>query len=145
MQEIFSSWSHKTDHFRRIHRNTGVPFSSMLFFDDENRNIEAVPSLPFQLFIFILFLFSLLACANIRRYWIISVLECLVAKEEFTAWHGWNGNFVLLSNPVEYFLQVSIMGVTSILVDNGINLDALRQGFSEFSQKSGSLSTSRSD
>ncbi|KAH9712708.1 Magnesium-dependent phosphatase-1 family protein expressed [Citrus sinensis] len=41
--------------------------------------------------------------------------------------------------------MVSIMGVTSILVDNGINLDALRQGFSEFSQKSGSLSTSRSD
>ncbi|KAL9461102.1 hypothetical protein AB3S75_004155 [Citrus x aurantiifolia] len=79
--EIFSSWSHKTDHFRRIHRKTGVPFSSMLFFDDENRNIEAV----------------------------------------------------------------STMGVTSILVDNGINLDALRQGFSEFSQKSGSLNTSRSD
>lgn len=52
---------------------------------------------------------------------------------------------MLLSNPVEYFLQVSTMGVTSILVDNGINLDALRQGFSEFSQKSGSLSTSRSD
>lgn len=42
MQEIFSSWSHKTEHFQRIHRSTGVPFTSMLFFDDENRNIEAV-------------------------------------------------------------------------------------------------------
>jgi predicted enzyme involved in methoxymalonyl-ACP biosynthesis len=42
MQEIFSSWSHKTEHFQRIHRSTGEPFTSMLFFDDENRNIEAV-------------------------------------------------------------------------------------------------------
>lgn len=42
MQEIFSSRSHKTEHFQRIHRSTGVPFTSMLFFDDENRNIEAV-------------------------------------------------------------------------------------------------------
>lgn len=46
MQEIFSSWTHKTEHFQRIHRNTGVPFASMLFFDDEDRNIEAV-NLPF--------------------------------------------------------------------------------------------------
>ncbi|XP_059439859.1 uncharacterized protein LOC132172387 [Corylus avellana] len=73
-QEIFSSWSHKTEHFQRIHRSTGEPFTSMLFFDDENRNIEAV----------------------------------------------------------------SQMGVTSILVDDGVNLRALKQGLSEFSQKSGS-------
>ncbi|CAA6675635.1 unnamed protein product [Spirodela intermedia] len=43
-QEIFSSWTHKTEHFQRIHR-TGVPFKSMLFFDDEDRNIEAVSSM----------------------------------------------------------------------------------------------------
>ncbi|XP_031385867.1 magnesium-dependent phosphatase 1-like [Punica granatum] len=41
-QEIYSSWTHKTDHFQRIHRKTGVPFSSMLFFDDEDRNIQAI-------------------------------------------------------------------------------------------------------
>ncbi|XP_072992662.1 uncharacterized protein [Typha latifolia] len=41
-QEIFSSWSHKTEHFQRIHRTTGIHFKSMLFFDDEDRNIEAV-------------------------------------------------------------------------------------------------------
>ncbi|XP_068657413.1 uncharacterized protein [Aristolochia californica] len=41
-QEIFSSWTHKTEHFQRIHRRTGVPLNSMLFFDDEDRNIEAV-------------------------------------------------------------------------------------------------------
>lgn len=41
-QEIFSSWSHKTEHFQRIHQRTRVPYSSMLFFDDEDRNIEAV-------------------------------------------------------------------------------------------------------
>ncbi|XVE49474.1 hypothetical protein DITRI_Ditri01bG0085100 [Diplodiscus trichospermus] len=41
-KEIFSSWTHKTDHFQRIHSRTGIPFNSMLFFDDENRNIQAV-------------------------------------------------------------------------------------------------------
>ncbi|KAK4781050.1 hypothetical protein SAY87_017156 [Trapa incisa] len=41
-QEIYSSCSHKMDHFQRIHARTGVPFSSMLLFDDEDRNIEAV-------------------------------------------------------------------------------------------------------
>ncbi|KAM7479034.1 hypothetical protein LguiA_027247 [Lonicera macranthoides] len=75
-QEIFSSWTHKTEHFQRINRRTGVPFNSMLFFDDENRNIQAV----------------------------------------------------------------SKMGVTSILVDNGVNLGAFRQGLTEFSQNSGSSS-----
>ncbi|KAI4299164.1 hypothetical protein L6164_032649 [Bauhinia variegata] len=69
-QEIFSSWTHKTDHFQRIHSRTGVPFNSMLFFDDENRNIQAV----------------------------------------------------------------SKMGVTSILVGNGVNLGALREGLQRFSQ-----------
>ncbi|XVF17361.1 hypothetical protein REPUB_Repub10bG0114500 [Reevesia pubescens] len=78
-EEIFSSWTHKTEHFQRIHRRTGIPFSSMLFFDDEDRNIEAV----------------------------------------------------------------SKMGVTSIYVGNGVNLRALRQGMSEFSQKSESSSGSR--
>ncbi|KAI4296440.1 hypothetical protein L6164_036397 [Bauhinia variegata] len=69
-QEIFSSWTHKTDHFQRIHSRTGVPFDSMLFFDDEDRNIQAV----------------------------------------------------------------SKMGVTSILVEDGVNLEALREGLSRFSQ-----------
>ncbi|WOG84631.1 hypothetical protein DCAR_0103815 [Daucus carota subsp. sativus] len=73
-QEIYSSWTHKTEHFQKINRLTGVPFKSMLFFDDEHRNIEAV----------------------------------------------------------------SKMGVTSILVDNGVDLRAFRQGLAEFSQNSGS-------
>ncbi|KAF3439205.1 hypothetical protein FNV43_RR17480 [Rhamnella rubrinervis] len=73
-QEIFSSWTHKTDHFQKIHRKTWVPFTSMLFFDDEDRNIDAV----------------------------------------------------------------SKMGVTSILVDNGVNLGALRQGLTEFTLKASS-------
>ncbi|KAK6916180.1 Magnesium-dependent phosphatase-1, eukaryotic/archaeal-type [Dillenia turbinata] len=83
-QEIFSSWTHKTDHFQRIHKRTGIPFKSMLFFDDEDRNIEVVIS-----------------------------------------------------------LQVSNMGVTSILVDNGVNLKAFKQGLTEFSQNSGSSSNSK--
>ncbi|GMN33986.1 hypothetical protein TIFTF001_004441 [Ficus carica] len=73
-QEIYPSWNHKTEHFQKIHRKTGVPFTSMLFFDDEDRNIQAVTK----------------------------------------------------------------MGVTSILVGNGVNLGALRQGLAEFSQKSAS-------
>ncbi|ONK55963.1 uncharacterized protein A4U43_C10F2740 [Asparagus officinalis] len=41
-KEIFSSFTHKTEHFQKIHRRTGVPFNSMLFFDDEDRNIKSV-------------------------------------------------------------------------------------------------------
>ncbi|KAG5625385.1 hypothetical protein H5410_010603 [Solanum commersonii] len=41
-QEIFSSWTHKTEHFQKINRKTAVPYNEMLFFDDENRNIQAV-------------------------------------------------------------------------------------------------------
>ncbi|KAF5192768.1 Magnesium-dependent phosphatase-1 [Thalictrum thalictroides] len=78
-QEIFSSWCHKTEHFQRIHERTGVPFNSMLFFDDEDRNIEAV----------------------------------------------------------------SKMGVTSILVDDGVNLEALEEGLTYFSKKSDSSSSSK--
>ncbi|XP_061358356.1 uncharacterized protein LOC133302568 [Gastrolobium bilobum] len=69
-QEIFYSWTHKTDHFQRIHSRTGVPFNSMLFFDDDDNNIQVV----------------------------------------------------------------SKMGVTSILVRNGINLGAFREGLTRFSQ-----------
>ncbi|XP_075672660.1 uncharacterized protein LOC142642198 isoform X2 [Castanea sativa] len=70
IQEIFSSRTDKTDHFQRIHSRTGVPFNSMLFFDDENRNIQAV----------------------------------------------------------------SKKGVTSILVGDGVNLGALREGLTKFSE-----------
>ncbi|CAA2976103.1 magnesium-dependent phosphatase 1 [Olea europaea subsp. europaea] len=69
-QEIFSSWTHKTEHFQRIKQRSGIPYNEMLFFDDEDRNIEAV----------------------------------------------------------------SKMGVTSILVHNGVNLGALRQGLTKFTQ-----------
>ncbi|XP_074275792.1 uncharacterized protein LOC141599619 [Silene latifolia] len=75
-QEIFSSWTHKTEHFERIHRRTRIPYTDMLFFDDEDRNIKAVKN----------------------------------------------------------------MGVTSILVRNGVNQQAFRQGLVEFSQKSGASS-----
>ncbi|XAR53022.1 Protein-tyrosine-phosphatase [Bertholletia excelsa] len=73
-EEIFYSWTHKTEHFQNINRRTGVPYNSMLFFDDENQNIETV----------------------------------------------------------------SRMGVTSILVGNGVNLGALKQGLTKFSQNWGS-------
>ncbi|GLJ15131.1 hypothetical protein SUGI_0247510 [Cryptomeria japonica] len=75
--EIYPSWSHKTEHFEKIHQKTGVPLKSMLFFDDENRNIEAV----------------------------------------------------------------SNMGVTSIWVGNGVNIEALNSGLRKFSGSSGSRSS----
>ncbi|XP_010530658.1 PREDICTED: magnesium-dependent phosphatase 1 [Tarenaya hassleriana] len=74
-KEIFSSWSHKTEHFQRIHARTSVPFTSMLFFDDEDRNIKSV----------------------------------------------------------------SKMGVTSILVGNGVTLGAFRQGLTEFAQNQNNI------
>ncbi|WOL03095.1 magnesium-dependent phosphatase 1 [Canna indica] len=73
-KEIFSSWTHKTDHFQRIHSRTGIPFKSMLFFDDEDRNIDTV----------------------------------------------------------------SKMGVTSILVDDGVNLEELRLGLAKYASNSAS-------
>ncbi|PPD83859.1 hypothetical protein GOBAR_DD19205 [Gossypium barbadense] len=69
-KEIFFSCKNKTDHFRRIQSRTGIPFNSMLFFDDEDSNIEAA----------------------------------------------------------------SKMGVTSIYVDNGVNLRALRRGLTQFTE-----------
>ncbi|XP_041994181.1 magnesium-dependent phosphatase 1-like [Salvia splendens] len=74
-QEIFSSWTHKTDHFQKLKQRTGVPYNEMLFFDDEDHNIQAV----------------------------------------------------------------SKMGVTSILVDDGVDLGALRQGHIKFSQSRSAL------
>ncbi len=35
----------KIVHFRQLHRESGIPFEEMLFFDDEMRNIEEVSSL----------------------------------------------------------------------------------------------------
>ncbi|KAF3326065.1 Magnesium-dependent [Carex littledalei] len=66
--EIFSSWTHKTEHFQRIQRKTNIPYKSMLFFDDEDRNIDSV----------------------------------------------------------------SKMGVTSVLVENGLNLDMFKLGLRNF-------------
>ncbi|KAH7445024.1 hypothetical protein KP509_02G102900 [Ceratopteris richardii] len=40
--EIFPSWTHKTEHLENIHQKTKIPFSSVIFFDDEDRNIQSV-------------------------------------------------------------------------------------------------------
>ncbi|CAG9461600.1 unnamed protein product [Pedinophyceae sp. YPF-701] len=39
---IFSSSTNKTEHFQKIKSDTGVPYSEMIFFDDEDRNIHAI-------------------------------------------------------------------------------------------------------
>ncbi|XP_004504843.1 uncharacterized protein [Cicer arietinum] len=70
IKEIFYTWTPKTEHFQKIHSRTGVPYNSMLFFDDDNNNIKGV----------------------------------------------------------------SKLGVTSILVNNGVNLGAFREGLTKFSQ-----------
>ncbi|XP_011001698.1 PREDICTED: uncharacterized protein LOC105108900 [Populus euphratica] len=44
-QEIFSSWFYKTEHFQKVHTSTGLPFSTMLFSDDEERNIESISNM----------------------------------------------------------------------------------------------------
>ena len=108
-QEIFSSLSHKTQHFQIIHR-TGVPFNSMLFFNDEDRNIESVKmasNISSSLFADIWM--TWIVCSYIGAYW-----NCY------------------------WYWQVSKMGVTSILVGNGLNIGALSQGLTKFSQNSAS-------
>uniref|UniRef100_A0A0E0EUQ1 Magnesium-dependent phosphatase-1 n=1 Tax=Oryza meridionalis TaxID=40149 RepID=A0A0E0EUQ1_9ORYZ len=79
--EIFSSWTHKTEHFQKIQRKTGIPYKSMLFFDDEDRNIESI----------------------------------------------------------------SKMGVTSVLVENGVNLDMFKLGLSNFATNVAASSTSKDE
>lgn len=74
----------------------------MLFFDDENRNIQTV--LAFK-------------------------IEFCIAT---TVLFGVDNNLILKA----YYIQVSKMGVTSILVRKGVNLGAFRQGLKEFSQNS---------
>ncbi|CAL5213576.1 unnamed protein product [Lathyrus oleraceus] len=69
-QEIFYTSTHKTDHFQKIQAKTGVPYNSMLFFDDDNNNIKGI----------------------------------------------------------------SKLGVTSVLVINGVNLGVFREGLTSFSQ-----------
>lgn len=66
--EIFPSWTHKTEHLKNIQQSTSIPYNSMLFFDDEDRNIQAI----------------------------------------------------------------SRMGVTSVLVDNGISVEALKEGLRSY-------------
>ncbi|MED6222853.1 hypothetical protein PIB30_068476 [Stylosanthes scabra] len=69
-QEIFYNWGNKKDHFQNIQSKTSVPYNSMLFFDDDDKNIQGV----------------------------------------------------------------SELGVTSILVTNGVNLGAFKEGLTRFSQ-----------
>lgn len=40
--EIFPSWTNKTEHFKNLMQKTSIPYKSMLFFDDEDRNVQAV-------------------------------------------------------------------------------------------------------
>ena len=35
----------KTQHFNKLHKDTGIPYERMLFFDDEHRNIVEVEKL----------------------------------------------------------------------------------------------------
>ncbi|KAH7287749.1 hypothetical protein KP509_32G072200 [Ceratopteris richardii] len=78
--EIFPSWTHKTDHFKNIHEKTSIPFNSMLFFDDEYRNIKSV----------------------------------------------------------------SQMGVTSVHVDDGVNIKALKKGLTDFARSQNQLTSNSS-
>ncbi|KAK2437270.1 magnesium-dependent phosphatase [Trifolium repens] len=69
-KEIFYTSTHKTEHFQKIYSRTGVSYNSMLFFDDDNNNIQ----------------------------------------------------------------EITKLGVTSILVRNGVNLGIFREGLTRFSQ-----------
>ena len=51
VQEIFYTSTHKTDHFQKIQAKTGVPYNSMLFFDDDNNNIKGVFIFTFMIFL----------------------------------------------------------------------------------------------
>ena len=81
-QQIYPSWSHKVEHFQKIQNNTGIPVKNMLFFDDEDRNIQAV-----SLFTLLLMFASHLSSSPIRSesnqfsLFCSCVLFCIVGKE----------------------------------------------------------------
>lgn len=39
------AYSNKKDHFRRLHKKTGIPYEEMVFFDNEQYNITSVQQL----------------------------------------------------------------------------------------------------
>ncbi|KAL5984956.1 hypothetical protein ACLOJK_038793 [Asimina triloba] len=141
-QEVFSSWTHKTEHFQRIHRRTGVPFKSMLFFDDEDRNIKAmattmeetVQKFPVQI-----------ACNCGPKLLLNSkampdllpgaTLDAPNIMHDAIQGFSWALEEPL-SNSNSFTDTVSEMGATCILVDNGVNLEALRLGLTNFARKS---------
>jgi len=43
-------WNDKTHHFRRLHKQTGIPYSEMAFFDNEYWNISTVSKLGVHCF-----------------------------------------------------------------------------------------------
>eukprot|EP00934_Nitzschia_sp_Nitz4_P003789 Nitzschia sp. Nitz4//scaffold189_size62959//13867//14489//NITZ4_006303-RA/size62959-snap-gene-0.7-mRNA-1//-1//CDS//3329539881//3779//frame0 len=44
------SFDNKKQHFRRLHRQTGIPYEQMMFFDNEYSNIRSVESLGVKCF-----------------------------------------------------------------------------------------------
>lgn len=45
-QEIYPTFTHKTEHFKALLQGTKVPYEEMLFFDDEDRNVNTVSFSP---------------------------------------------------------------------------------------------------
>lgn len=45
IKEMYYTHTHKTDHFTQIQKKTGVPYTEMLFFDDEEPNIWTIKKL----------------------------------------------------------------------------------------------------
>ncbi|KAJ4843280.1 hypothetical protein Tsubulata_036371 [Turnera subulata] len=60
----------------------------------------------------------------------LNIKPMFVAKEIFSSWTHKTEHFQKIHSRTE----VSKMGVTSILVDNGVNLGALREGLTKFTQ-----------
>jgi magnesium-dependent phosphatase 1 len=44
-QEIYPTFTHKTEHFKALLQGTKVPYEEMLFFDDEDRNVNTISPL----------------------------------------------------------------------------------------------------
>ncbi|KAJ6371954.1 hypothetical protein OIU77_002299 [Salix suchowensis] len=82
----------------------------------------------------ILITLSGLSIVNHRKYFPAGLTRQIISRG-FIRGLGFPLNSMLFFDDEDRNIQsVSKMGVTSILVDNGVNLGALRQGLTEFSQ-----------
>ena len=101
-----------TAHLPAIQRETNIPYTDMIFFDDESPNISKVASVK--------------TCRSTHP-----MRESLL-QDQSSFWHSsCAGCHHVTFGLILVFLQVARLGVTSILVSSGMSVDVLQKGLKQ--------------